>query len=88
MQDGNPKLIDTLTKTGNLKKVDGHKVIDLKTNYKTNEIYVSKNGDKIKDKTKNNAAEKLRYEYDELDNIGNDLFDQLEILIKNYIQQQ
>ena len=72
MQDGNPKLIDTLTKTGNLKKVDGHKVIDLKTNDKTNEIYISKNGERIRDKTKNNAAEKLRGEYDELENIGND----------------
>ena len=28
MQDGNPNLFDTLTKTVNLKKVDGHKVID------------------------------------------------------------
>ena len=123
---GNAKIVDTLTKSGALKKVNGKSVIKLEsgndlivknkgrqyhdsevvnipkqiiTHNKTNKSRnkkidgIEKNDDdtiEIKnidlqpEKTKDVERNKLRTEYDELDNIGNELIEQLKILNKEF----
>ena len=124
---GNAKIIDALTKTGNLKKVKGESVIKLETgndlivknkgmqfhdspvvNIPTQTITndkpikskrskkiegIEKNDDDLieiknidiqPEKTKDVERNKLRNEFDELENKGNELIEQLKILNQEF----
>ena len=56
---GHPKLVDTLTKSGNLKTVNGDKVINLESDKEVKNIVVSDVGTRLKDKSKKLQSEIL-----------------------------